>query len=189
MSFRKPFVASLETERIILRPVSVSAAQEMNAAIVASMPELQPWLPWARNTPSLEATREFCERSEQQIESGSDFPLLMRSRSTDELLGSVGLHRIDWDVPAFEVGYWCDSRHVGNGYVTESVRRLAFYVFEELAGARLCLHADTRNVASRAVAERLGFSLEGIARKDSRDHTDQLADTAIYARLDATGLR
>ncbi len=188
MSFQQPFAAALETERVILIPVSVSAAEEMNEAIVTSIATLQPWLPWAKSAPSVEATREFCERSEEQIVSGTDFPLLMRSRASGELLGSVGLHRIDWDVPAFEVGYWCDSRHTGRGYVTESVRRVTRYVFEELRGARLSLHADTRNIASRAVAERLGFALEGIALRDSRDNAAELCDTAIYARLNADGL-
>lgn len=188
MSYQRSFVASLETERVILAPVSLANAGEMNAAITASIHELQRWLPWALNPPSVGATKEFCQRSVDQIQAGTDFPLLMRSRASGALLGSVGLHRIDWDVPAFEVGYWCDSRQTGHGYVTESVSRLARYVFQELGGARLSLHADTRNLSSRAVAERLGFDLEGVARNDSRDNDGQLCDTAIYARLNSEGL-
>ncbi|MCR9277705.1 MAG: GNAT family N-acetyltransferase [Pseudomonadaceae bacterium] len=188
MSFQKPFATSLETERLTLVPVTVAHAQEMNAAIIASIDELKPWLPWAASAPSVQETTAFCERSVSQIEAGTDFPLVMRQRTSGELLGAVGLHRIDWDVPAFEVGYWCDSRHTGRGYVSESVQRLVHYVFQELDAARLSLHADTRNIASRAVAERLRFELEGIARNDSRDNQDQLSDTAIYARYDDLGL-
>ena len=32
-----------------------------------------------------------------------------------------GLHRIDWAVPKFEIGYWARTSHAGRGYITEDV--------------------------------------------------------------------
>lgn len=181
----KPFAEQLTTQRLTLVPVSMDAAEEMNAAIAASLPELKPWLPWAKTCPSVEDTAEFCALSELQIAARTDYPLLMRSTESGTLLGSVGLHRIDWSVPAFEVGYWCATAHTGHGYVTEAVQAMARYVFDELAAERLSLHADTRNKSSRAVAERLGFHLDGVLRHDCRDNDGKPADTAIYSLTSA----
>ena len=37
-------------------------------------------------------------------------PLL---RGTDTLVGIAGLQDIDWDVPKFEIGYWCRTGYTG----------------------------------------------------------------------------
>ena len=183
------FATELVTERLKLIPVNADVAAELNAAIVASIDELSPWLPWAKTCPTVADTAEFCALSAQQISARTDFPLVMRHGESLEVLGSVGLHRIDWSVPAFEVGYWCATAHTGNGYVTEGVRALARYVFEELGAERLSLHADPRNRGSCAVAERLGFQLDGVLRHDTRDNDDRPADTAIYSLVSLAEMR
>ena len=33
-------------------------------------------------------------------------------------IGGTGLHRIDWAQRQFEIGYWCRSSRVGEGFVT-----------------------------------------------------------------------
>ena len=43
-------------------------------------------------------------------------------------LGSSGLHRIDWDVPKFEIGYWCRTSLARRGYITEAVAKIEEYL-------------------------------------------------------------
>lgn len=183
------FADRLSSERLDLIPVTTEVAQELNDAIASSLSELTLWLPWAKTCPTVADTAEFCALSELQVVARTDYPLVMRLRGTGELLGSVGLHRIDWSVPAFEVGYWCATAHTGRGYVTEGVAELARYVFEELGAVRLSLHADTRNGPSRAVAERLGFHLDGVLRSDTRDNEGVPCDTVIYSLTSLSEMR
>jgi ribosomal-protein-serine acetyltransferase len=64
-----------------------------------------------------------------------DLLLLLLLRGTRTLVGGSGLHRIDWEVPKFEIGYWCPTRFTGQGYVTEAMRGIAAFAFDAL-GAR-----------------------------------------------------
>jgi len=81
-----------------------------------------------------------------------------------------------------EIGFWCRSSKVGNGYVTEGVKALADMAFEHLKAARVEIRCDQRNLASAAVAKRAGFRLEGILVNDRRDHNDILSSTMIFAK-------
>ena len=45
-------------------------------------------------------------------------------KETGEHVGNSGLHNVHWDVPKFEIGYWCRTSKVGQGYVTEDRGRL-----------------------------------------------------------------
>ena len=54
------------------------------------------------------------------------------------------------------------------------------HCFDDLGFHRFVLEAATENIASRAVAERLGMRLEGIT-KDREWLYDHYVDSALYA--------
>jgi RimJ/RimL family protein N-acetyltransferase len=81
------------------------------------------------------------------------------------------------------IGYWIDRAHEGQGLVTKASRALTDIAFRDLAMHRVWLSADPENTRSCAVAERLGFQLEGVHRGESlRD--DRFHDSAVYATLE-----
>jgi RimJ/RimL family protein N-acetyltransferase len=57
------------------------------------------------------------------------------------------------------------------------------WAFDQLGAQRVELVVDDRNIASRKVAERCGFVLEGVLRNVLRDPEGILRNTCIYARL------
>ena len=68
-----------------------------------------------------------------------------------------------WD--AFELGYQLyDERFAGHGYVTEAVRLLVDYLFANKKQHRIHLVIVPENAASRRIAEKCGFVLEGTVR-------------------------
>jgi ribosomal-protein-serine acetyltransferase len=112
-------------------------------------------------------------------------PLLAFLKGSDTLVVSSGLHRIDWDVPRFEIGYWARTPYTGQGYVTETVRGLTNFAFHTLEAKRVEIRCDANNERSAAVARRAGFTHEGTLRFEARDHlTKELRDTVIFARYE-----
>jgi ribosomal-protein-serine acetyltransferase len=67
-----------------------------------------------------------------------------------------------------EIGYWIDKDHEGKGIMTESVKALINYGFNELNLHRIQIKCDARNVRSKRIPERLGFKLEGTIRENHK---------------------
>jgi ribosomal-protein-alanine N-acetyltransferase len=63
-----------------------------------------------------------------------------------------------------ELGYWMARDSRGCGLATRAVRLLSGWAFENLSVDRIEIHAEPENVASRRVAERAGFTFEGVLR-------------------------
>jgi RimJ/RimL family protein N-acetyltransferase len=99
------------------------------------------------------------------------------------IVGGSGLHRIDWSIPKFEIGYWVRTSHAGQGYITEAVKGIARFAFNTLGAHRVEIRCDVKNGRSAAVARRAGFTLEGTLHNDARDHFGHLRDTYVFARI------
>ncbi|TNF90511.1 MAG: N-acetyltransferase, partial [Gammaproteobacteria bacterium] len=146
-------------------------------------PELSAWMDWAVKPQTPEETAEFVRGSETSWAEETALNLLMVETATGEIVGATGYPRLDWKVPKFEIGYWVRSDRVGQGYASESTWALARHAFEALGANRVELKMDDRNRKSWAVAERLGFALEGTLRNDVRVPDDSLRDTRIYGAV------
>jgi RimJ/RimL family protein N-acetyltransferase len=81
-----------------------------------------------------------------------------------------------------EIGYWMDRNFWGRGLMTEAVWRVVHYGFDTLNLHRLELTHMVANVASRRVAEKLGFQLEGCWR-EGHFKSGQFRDVKIYGML------
>lgn len=109
------------------------------------------------------------------------------SRSGEFRMGGYSIHGFSEDRSSCELGYWILPDYQGKGYVVEAGRLLLTYLFKSQAMARVTLVADVRNKRSVAVAQSLGFSVEGILQgKDLI--TENLITKLVYARYDAEGL-
>ena len=100
-----------------------------------------------------------------------------------ELVGGTGLHRIDWTLRKFEIGYWRKTGCEGRGYLTEAVRALARLAFDQLDARRVEIRMDDNNERSWRVAERAGFTLEALLRFDSATTAGEPRSTRVYARV------
>ena len=148
-----------------------------------TMAELQPWMPWARNVPTAADCEAWCRRAHARFLLREDFVWWVHEGDGAAPVASVGLHRFDWAVRRFEIGYWRRAGHGGRGIVTEAVRALTRLCFDRLDANRVEIHMDDANVASWRVAERAGFTLEALLRADRLNAAGQPASTRIYARV------
>ncbi len=99
------------------------------------------------------------------------------------LIGFAGLFDIDYAFQHAEIGYWIDRAAEGRSLVTKAARALLRYAFEELKLHRVELRCAATNERSMAVAERLGFRLEGRLVKGDRIGSEWV-DFLIYGLLD-----
>jgi len=74
------------------------------------------------------------------------------------------------------------------GFATEAANAMVRYAFEALAMRRIGLTHSAGNEASRRIAEKLGFSLEGVQKGANLLPGGKNADRYCYARSDLTRL-
>ena len=177
----------IDTARLILRCPRRGDGAVVNPAVVASHAELDPWLPWATTLPSLAESEAHCRRQHARFILREDLVMLIFARDASgtegELLGGTGLHRIDWALRRFEIGYWRKSGCEGRGVITEAVTAIARMAFDVLGARRVEIRMDDNNERSWKVAERAGFTLEALLRFDSATPGGEPRSTRVYARV------
>lgn len=172
-----------DTERLTIRAPRAGDGPAMNAAVVESIDELRPWMPWAKEAPTLEQSESQGRASRARFVAREDLSMRLFLKGTETIVGSSGMHVRGWDVPAFEIGYWVRTSFVGRGYASEAVRAFTAMAFDLLNAERVEIRTDDRNERSWRVAERCGFALEGVLRRDSRGVDGSVRDTRVYAKV------
>jgi RimJ/RimL family protein N-acetyltransferase len=177
------FPEEFTTERLLIRKPLPGDGKTVYKAIQASLNELKPWMPWAHSNQTEEDVETNIRDSIAKFITREDLRLHLLDKVTGEFIGSSGLHRINWDIPKFEIGYWIDTRHSGRGYITESTEAITNFAFNELRAKRVEIRCDSTNTRSRAIPEKLGFTLEGILKNDSLSvESKELRDTCVFAK-------
>ena len=141
---------------------------------------LRRWLPWVDAVRAPSDTARFISASQQQWASNQGFQAGIWVQ--DRLAGVVGVHGVDWANRATTLGYWLGEQYQGRGVMTRSCRALLETAFGVWGVERAELRAAVGNAASRAVAERLGFTLEGVLRSAEWLY-DHFVDHAVYSLL------
>ena len=177
------FPESFESDRLTIRSPCVGDGTEINAAVRETFDDLKPWMPWAQQMPTLEESESFVRRAQCDFLAREELTLFLFLKGTNTMVGSSGLHRINWNIPKFEIGYWCRKRFQGQGYITESTETITKFAFETLGAKRVEIRCDLKNVRSRRIPDRLGFKLEGTFRNDSLSPSGELRDTLVFARI------
>jgi RimJ/RimL family protein N-acetyltransferase len=173
----------LESERLILAATRAGHGAAVNEAVAESFADLKRWMPWAQRAQSPEDSEKHCREAQAKWHSREMIDFCFFRKDDAALVGKGGLHTIDWAVPKFEIGYWIRTSCARRGYGTEAAGALCRLAAERLGARRLEITCNASNVASRRVAEKSGFELEGILRNSRRDTAGALADSCMYARV------
>ena len=107
----------------------------------------------------------------------------------DLAVGGIGiLLQEDVHRRSAEIGYWLGEDYWGRGIVTEAVRRVTDWAFENFDLCRIFAHVFAWNPASMRVLEKAGYEYEGRLRQ-SVTKDGQTIDQVIYAIIREDGVR
>lgn len=151
---------TLTTDRLQLRTFVPEDIDEVYAA--AQDPDIQRWTtvpsPYAR----VDAEYFVQHLVADGWRDDAEYTFAVRTDARGPVVGAVALHHPR--AGAWEVGFWTTKEYRGRGYMTEAVLGLARWAFTDLACVRLEWRAEAGNHASRAVATKAGFTMEGTLR-------------------------
>lgn len=148
--------ARIESQRLILRPVTLKDAEDM---FEYASDEETTYYVFDRHT-SLTDTEEAI------VSYFIEDPLGkygIELKATSKLIGTIDLRVKDSEKRAL-IGYTLNKDYQGSGYMTEAANRILALGFDTLGlGCIAALH-DERNAVSGKVMERLGMQKEGTLR-------------------------
>lgn len=173
----KPFEVA---NGVVARRWEMEDAPAIFEVVEYNRERLSRWMPWVPDARSEYDIREFVRGSMERFGDGAaiDLGLLEDGRVIGGLGASIG--RLAYDEA--DIGYWISAPAEGRGIVTEAASRLIDWLFTERDMHRITIRAAVENSRSRSVAERLGFTYEGVLRELLRLE-DAHVDAALYSLL------
>ena len=132
-------------------------AAALLAAVIKSLEDLRPWMPWAEGYDEDKAVA-FLRNCEAQWASGEDFAYAIIVDG--HIVGSAGLHRRVGD-GGLEIGYWVHSDWTGRGIATDATAALTHAALALPGIDRVEIYHDAANVASGRIPAKLGYSRLG----------------------------
>jgi ribosomal-protein-alanine N-acetyltransferase len=128
-----------------------------------------------------ETARAYVARRRADWDSEDERSFAITDHATGEVLGSIARHqRAEHRA---ELGYWLVPQARGRGVATRALRLVSAWSLGVTGLIRLELFTHPDNHASQAVAERAGFTLEGLRRAWDLDRDGNPEDVMFFVRL------
>ncbi|MGI5287918.1 GNAT family N-acetyltransferase [Nonomuraea polychroma] len=151
----------LRTERLLLRPLALADVPDLAAAGADPLTQARTGVPRGYTE---EHARAFVESVERMRLRGAGIAWAAVQLESGRFAVNVDLRDLDWTNRTAEVGYMTAPWARGRGYAGEAVLAVARWLFESQGFQRLQLRAAVGNPESQRVAEKAGFTREGVAR-------------------------
>jgi [ribosomal protein S5]-alanine N-acetyltransferase len=170
---------TLQTARLSLRPFTDEDADDL-FALQSDARVLRYWdsPPWS----DPERAQRFLATCRQMADEGTGARLAIDRAADGAFVGWITLARWNPDFRSASLGYCLTEAAWGQGYATEAARAVLRWAFDTLDLNRVQAEADTRNVASRRVLEKVGFVHEGTMREDCVVNGD-VSDSWVFGLL------
>lgn len=150
-----------------MRPFRRRDLDTLMDAAAESLADLNKWLPWAHAGYGRRDALVFLRDSVSAWGEGRAFDFTVRYLENPGFhVGNVSVWFVSRQSRVGEVGYWIRSSETRRGVATEAAARILEVAFDELDLHRVVLRIAEGNLASERVAEKLGFTREGLLREE-----------------------
>jgi RimJ/RimL family protein N-acetyltransferase len=164
-------------EGVVLRPWRLEDVPAVTAA--CQDPEVARWLAFVPQ-PYTEGDARFYIRDCLAAGEGRT-PFAITDAESGEVIGSIDMRINRMDTG--HVGYWLAAEARGRGLTTAALVALSRWGFKELGLGRIELVTDPDNIASQRVAEKAGFTREGVLRSILVNRDGTRRDGVMFSLL------
>jgi len=104
-------------------------------------------------------------------------------KSSGKYIGQVWIEPNKWEVPSFELGWFLERSHQGQGIATEANKATIQFLFNHLKAYKIIVITRDDNHKSSRLAECLGFIKEGHLRERSIKKNGSRVGLLYYGML------
>lgn len=152
-------IITLETSRLLLRQYQDKDYAPF--AMLNANPDVMEYFPSPLNR---DQSDSLMDKARGLIETNGWGFWATEEKSTGRLIGMVGLHNVDDDMPVYpniEIGWRLSKEFWGKGYATEAAIAARDFAFESLKIDSIISFTTTNNIRSQAVMKRIGMNDTG----------------------------
>jgi len=171
----------LETERIILRRITIDDAPAMFQNW-ANDPEVTKFLTWPPHG-NVEVTRSVISDWISEYAKPSFYQWVMELKATGEIIGTIGVVQQNDRIEMVHIGYCIGKQWWHNGYTSEALAEIVRFFINDVGMNRVESQHDPRNPNSGKVMEKTGMRYEGTLRQADKNNQGGYCDAAYYAIL------
>ena len=106
----------IESQRLLIRPPRPGDGAAINAAVLDSLAELRPWMPWAQQTPTVDDNEVYAREAHVRFLKREDLPFLIFQKESNIMVGrpisqSQRVRRlvgkaVNWVIACVSFGAW-----------------------------------------------------------------------------------
>ncbi|MDR0929576.1 MAG: GNAT family N-acetyltransferase [Oscillospiraceae bacterium] len=171
---------TLETERLILRRFTLDDAEAMFRNW-ASDPKVTKFLMWQPHE-SVAVSKSILEQWVNSYQSPEYYSWAIVPKSLGEPIGNIAVVYAHPKVESLEICYSMGTAWWNQGIMTEALKAVIQYLFEQVGARRVDATYNPINVGSGRVMAKAGMRYEGTLRGMSRNNMG-ITDKAYYAIL------
>jgi RimJ/RimL family protein N-acetyltransferase len=135
------------------------------------------------NCVNLKATEEFISKNIQIEIERTGYYFYVRNIETNNLIGYIGIKKIDYHISKCELFYFIDNDFEGKGIISKAVSDVIAICFKELSMNKIFICTSKINFGSQQIALKNGFIHEGTLREEFKNHEGVLEDINYYGLL------
>lgn len=169
----------VETPRLILRKMTMADAQDMYD--YSRDPRVSEHVLWDAHR-SIQDSRAYLRYIQRQYRNNEPSSWGIELKETGHLVGTIGYMWWNRENRSAEVGYSLARAQWNKGLMTEALRAVIRFGFEEMNLHRIEAQHETSNPASGRVMEKVGMRQEGVLR-GRLYNKGKFVDVALYAIL------
>jgi ribosomal-protein-alanine N-acetyltransferase len=170
----------LETDRLILRRHVEADVPDMFRHWTND-PEVTKYLTWQPHG-DIAVTREYMQARLDNYAKEDFYSWALELKATGQVIGNISVVYQQEDIQSVIIGYAMGRAWWNRGYMTEALRAVIKFFFEEVGVNRVEARHDPRNVGSGRVMQKAGMLYEGTLRQ-AHTNNQGLCDEACYAIL------
>lgn len=172
---------TVETERLILRKFKPSDAEYMfkNWATDSEVSKFLSWNPHK----DLNETEQIIDNWINDYVKNENYNWVIELKEIGEVIGQICVVHLNEKYSSCEIGYNVGRLFWGKGIMTEALKAVISYMFNEIGMNRIEARHNTLNLASGRVMQKAGMEYEGILRQVRIDKKGKFYDLAVYSIL------
>lgn len=172
----------LETERLILRRIEQDDYKQAYENW-CSRERVSKYVLWSKHD-NLNVTKNLYDKWISEYDDKETYRWIIKFKENKKAIGMIGVSKKFLAYSTCELGYCLSDDYWNKGIMTEAIKRVIKFLFEECSAKTIWAEFLENNPASGRVMEKAGMKYEGFLRKRVVDKERNRNDLLVYSILE-----